>query len=54
MKRNQVHLVISPETKKLIMVDCMKEFRRNNPEFDGMKISQDFLLKWIGKVYLKI
>jgi len=47
------NLKCSKETKKLIMEDCVKMFLEDNPDFQGMKISQNFILKRIAKVYLK-
>ncbi len=46
-------LKCSKETKKIIMDDCVKAFLKDNPDFQGMKISQNFILKRIAKVYLK-
>jgi len=46
------HLVCSPETKKLIMEDCVEEFLEHHPEFEGMNITHNFILKKIGDFYL--
>ena len=54
MGRNQAHLVVTEETKRLIVDDCIKEFRKNNPEFDKVKITHDFICQRIAKIYLKI
>lgn len=47
------NLKCSSSTKKMIMEDCIKLFLEDNPEYEGMKITQNFILKRIAKYYLK-
>lgn len=44
-------LTCDEETYKLIMQDCVKEFRRNHPEFEGKPIHQNHILRQIAKYY---
>jgi len=46
-------LKCSKETKKLILHDCVIEFLRYNPKFQGMNITQGFILKKIAEHYLE-
>ena len=48
------HLTASPEVYNLITVECVKEFLKHHPEFEGMNISQDFILRKIAIYYLGI
>ena len=48
-----VHLTCSKKTSKLIMDDCIKEFLTHHPDFEGVKISQGFILKEISQHYLR-
>jgi len=43
----------SKETKQLIMSDCIREFIKYNPDFDGMNITQGFILKKIALHYIE-
>ncbi len=45
------HLLCSEETKKLITEDCVEEFLAHHPEFNGMNITHNFILKKIGEFY---
>lgn len=44
-------LTCDEETYKLIMQDCVKEFRKNHPEFEGKPIHQNHILRQIAKYY---
>lgn len=44
----------SPETKRLIVEKCLKNFLEFHPEMEGMKITQNHILVIIGKFYLNI
>ncbi len=46
------HLSCSPETKQLIIKNCTEEFLKENPQFEGMNITHNFILKRIAKHYL--
>ena len=50
---NYVNLACSRETKDIIMKDCIEEFIKNNPKFEGMTITQEFILRRIAKFYLE-
>jgi hypothetical protein len=52
MAKNYHHLTCSKETKKLIMEECKEEFLKYNPQFDGVLITQEFILKRIALSYL--
>lgn len=39
-------------TKKKILIDCMNEYLRVNPQMRGVKISQDKILMEIASYYL--
>jgi hypothetical protein len=51
MAQNSIRLVISPDTKS-IFEECRKEFMEYNKSFDGLFLSQDFLLRRICRYYL--
>lgn len=52
-KKYKVHLTCSKETADAIMKNCVKEFLEHHPDFEGMKISQGFILKQIAEHYLR-
>jgi len=46
-------LNIRKETFNLVMDDCVEEFLRYNPKFEGMNITQEFIVQRIAKSYLE-
>ncbi len=50
---NKVHLTCSSETKDLILNECVNEFLKHHKDFEGMNVSQGFILKRIAEYYLK-
>lgn len=46
------NLAVKDETFNLVTVSCMEMFLKHNPQFKGLKISQDFLIKRIALAYL--
>ena len=46
------HLAVSKETYNMIVIDCVEEFLRANPDFRDMKISQNYIVARIAKKYL--
>jgi len=52
MSKNFKKLCVSEETYDLIMTDCVNEFLENNPKVRDIKVSQDYIVKRIGKHYL--
>ena len=50
---NMRHLAVKEDTFNIITVECVKEFLKYNPEFVGMKLSQNFILLKIAEHYLK-
>lgn len=47
------HLTCSKKTANLIMNECIKEFLIHHPDFEGMRISQGFILKQVAEHYLR-
>lgn len=54
MGKNRVKMTVSPEVKKIIMVDCKNSFLEHHPEFKGIHITENFMLTKIAEVYLKL
>lgn len=52
-KKNYVNIGVRPKTKELLLDNCIKEFLFHNPQFKGMRISQDFILGKIIEDYLR-
>jgi len=46
------HIVVDEDTYNLIMGDCLNEFLEHHPDFEGMKLTQNFILKKIVDYYL--
>lgn len=51
MAQNSIRLVITPSTKE-IFERCKIEFMKYNKNFDGMFLSQDFMVRRICHYYL--
>lgn len=47
-------LSVSSSTYDLVTKDCLKAFIKDNPDFDGMKITQNFIVRRIAKKYLNL
>ena len=45
-------LQIRPDTKKLVMNDCKLLFLRHNPQFIGMHLTEEFIVRRIANAYL--
>ena len=45
-------LNVRPDTFNLVMVECVEEFLKYNPSFEGMNITQEYIVKRIAKKYL--
>ena len=45
-------LAVFPETYDLVINECKTEFLRNNPQFEGINITQEFIVRRIAKYYL--
>jgi hypothetical protein len=45
-------LCCTEQTRKLILEECYKEFIKENPDFEGVQVTQDFLLKRVAEYYL--
>lgn len=41
---NYVHIAVRPETKKLLVSDCVKIYLSYHPHLKGMNISQEHIL----------
>ena len=46
-------MVVDHDTYIIIMQDCIREFIDHHPEFEGMKITQSFILRKLAAFYLK-
>ena len=53
LNNGYVNLSVSPKNKGLLLDNCKNEFLFHNPKFNGMKLTQDFLLGKIIEHYLK-
>lgn len=47
------HLAVDLVTFNLVMDNCIKEFLRYNPEFKGMHISQNHIVRRIAEHYIE-
>jgi polyphosphate kinase 2 (PPK2 family) len=45
-------LFVDISTRELVRNECKKEFLRHHPEFEGMLITDDFIIKKIAEYYL--
>lgn len=52
-KTYSVKLTVSESTKKLITEDCKNEFLKHHPELQGMKITENFIIRQLADFYLK-
>ena len=52
MAKKYTRISCFPETKKKIMEDCKQQFLKSHPEFEGMKITENFILTKLYKYYL--
>lgn len=52
-KTYSVKLTVSKSTKELIIEDCKEEFLKHHPELEGMKITENFIIRQIADFYLK-
>jgi len=46
-------LCCSKITRDLILNDCIQEFLKSNKDFEGINITQDFILRRIARFYLE-
>ena len=46
------HLNVRNSTFKMIIDECIEEFRKHHPELEHMEITQDKIIYEIGKFYL--
>lgn len=46
-------LVVSKETFDLITKQCREEILDNNPDLEGMYMSHNFIVKRIGKFFMR-
>jgi hypothetical protein len=47
-------LSVSQSTFDLVTKDCIKAFLEDNPDFEGMKITQNYIIRRMAKRYLKL
>ena len=50
---NRKHLLVDYETYDLVIKECISEFLEYHPNFSGMKITQNFIIRKIAEHYLK-
>lgn len=46
-------LVVDQETYDLVTKECKEEFLRHQTDIEGMKISQNFLVRRIARYYIE-
>ena len=49
-KKSRVKMTGSPETKDLV-ISCIPEFLNHHPEMDGMKITENMIIKQLALFY---
>ena len=47
-------LSVSQSTFDLVTKDCIKAFLEDNPDFESVKITQNFIIRRMAKGYLKL
>ena len=45
-------LNVRPNTFNMVMEECVEEFLKYNPSFEGINITQEFIVQRIAKKYL--
>lgn len=45
-------LYVSKETKKLVMTEGIKEYRRHHPEMAGVNITQNMIVRHLYEFYI--
>lgn len=53
MTKNYEKLCITKETYDLVVNDCVKEFIRNNPHLEGLKITHEIIIRRMADYYLE-
>lgn len=53
-KKYSKKLSVSKSTFNLVVDDCIPAFLKDNPDFQGMKITQNFIVRRMAKMYLKM
>ena len=48
-----MHLAVNPDTYVMVTEKCVSEFLKHHPEFKGVKISHEFIIKRIAKYYIE-
>jgi len=49
----EVHLTCSKEDKEKILTRCAQLYKKAHPQFEGVPLSQGFLINKIVEYYLK-
>lgn len=52
-KKYSSRLTVSQKTKDIICNECKKEFLTHHPEFEGMKLTENFIIRQIAEHYLR-
>lgn len=52
-KSYSAKLTVSKSTKELIVNSCKKEFLNHHPELEGMKITENLIVRQIAEFYLR-
>lgn len=47
------HLSVRPDTKTLVMKNCIEEFLKYNPKFKGMHITEEFIIRRMAEHYMQ-
>ena len=50
---NRKHILVDYEVYDMVMIECKKEFLEHHPEFVGMKITHNFIIRKLAEHYLR-
>jgi hypothetical protein len=51
-RKFKCRLACSEDTHRLIMEECVQEFLKHNPDFEGIHITHDMILRRVALFYL--
>ena len=51
--KTRKHLAVDHETYELVVINCVNEFLNYNPEFKGMKITHNHIIRRIAEHYIE-
>jgi len=50
---NRRHLLVDYEVYDLVIKDCKEEFLKHHPDFEGMKLTHNFMIRKLAEHYLR-